>query len=138
VTKVIDYLYSTEGVSADQLQGFFAGWPNPPSRETHLRLLQQSDEIVLARDATTGTIVGFITAITDRVLAAYIPLLEVLPEYQHQQIGKTLVQKMLERLRNSYMVDLLCDTDLQPFYEQFGMQRATGMFFRNYDKQSGQ
>jgi ribosomal protein S18 acetylase RimI-like enzyme len=134
---VIDYLYSAEGISADQLNGFFVGWPNPPSRETHLRLIQQSDEVVLALDTTSGAIVGFITAITDRVLAAYIPLLEVLPEYQNQKIGKTLVRKMLERLGNYYMVDLLCDTDLQPYYEQFGMQRATGMFFRNYDKQSG-
>jgi GNAT superfamily N-acetyltransferase len=88
-------------------------------------------------DTTTGTIVGFITAITDRVLAAYIPLLEILPEYQHQQIGKTLVMKMLEQLSRYHMVDLPCDTNLQPFYEQFGMQCATGMFFRNYDKQTG-
>ncbi len=134
---MIDYLYSAEGISVDQLHGFFVGWPNPPSREIHLRLLQQSDEVVLARDATSGAIVGFITAITDRVLAAYIPLLEVLPEYQHQQIGKTLVQKMLEQLSKYYMVDLLCDTDVQPFYEQFEMRKAEGMFLRNYDKQAG-
>ncbi len=133
---MIDYLYSVEGISADQLQRFFVGWLNPPSPEMHLRLLQQSDEIVLARDTTTGKIVGFITAITDRVLAAYIPLLEVLPEYQNRQIGKTLVQKMLERLGDYYMVDLLCDPDLQPFYEQLGMLPATGMFLRNYDRQA--
>lgn len=30
------------------------------------------------------------------------------------------------------MVDLLCDPDLQPFYEQVGMRRASGMFLRNY------
>ena len=137
VDNMIDYLYSAEGISTDQLHGFFVGWPNPPSREIHLRLLQQSDSVVLALDTTSGTIVGFITAITDRVLVAYIALLEVLPEYQHQQIGKALVQKMLEQLSNYYMVDLLCDADLQPFYEQFGMQYAKGMFVRNYDKQAG-
>lgn len=134
---MIDYLYSAKEISADQLHGFFVGWPNPPSRKTHLRLLEQSDEVVLAQDTSSGAIVGFITAITDGVLAAYIPLLEVLPEYQHQQIGRNLVQKLLERLSSYYMVDLLCDPNLQPFYEQAGMMRANGMFIRNRDKQGG-
>ena len=134
---MIDYVYSSEGITANQLQGFFVGWTNPPSPEVHLQLIQKSDEVILAIDSSSGKIIGFITAITDRVLTAYIPLLEVLPAYQHQQIGKTLVQKMIERLSAYYMVDLLCDKELQSFYEQFGMRHATGMFFRNYDKQSG-
>ena len=62
---MIDYLFSAKEISADQLHGFFVGWPNPPSRETHLLLLQQSDEIVLAQDTSSDAIVGFITAITD-------------------------------------------------------------------------
>lgn len=134
---MIDYVHSTEGITADQLHGFFVGWPNPPSPEVHLQLLQKSDEVVLALDTSSRQVIGFITAITDQVLAAYIPLLEVLPAYQHQQIGKTLTRKMLERLSSYYMVDLLCDTELQPFYEQFGMRHAQGMFLRNYDKQAG-
>jgi len=134
---MIEYLDSVEGITVDQVHGFFVGWPNPPSPKTHLRLLQQSDEVVLAMDVSMGIVVGFVTANTDRVLTAYIPLLEVLPEYQQQKIGKTLLQKMLERLSDYYAIDLLCDPDLQPFYEQFGMRRATGMFLRNYDKQSG-
>ena len=134
---MIDYIHSPEGITADQLHGFFVDWPNPPSPEVHLQLLHKSDEVVLAVDTLSGNIVGFITAITDHVLAAYIPLLEVLPAYQHHQIGRTLMQKMLERLSMYYMVDLLCDPDLQLFYERFGMHRATGMYLRNYDKQSG-
>ena len=134
---MIEYRHSSEGISEDQLQGFFVGWPNPPSPKVHLQLLQQSDKVVLAVDMVSGFVVGFITAITDRVLAAYIPLLEVLPEYQHQHIGKTLAKKMLEQLSSFYMVDLLCDAELQPFYEQLGMQRATGMFFRNFIQQAG-
>jgi ribosomal protein S18 acetylase RimI-like enzyme len=133
----IEYIYSAEGVTADQLHSFFVGWPNPPSPESHLELLKNSDEVVLAVDTESRNVVGFITAITDNVLAAYIPLLEVLPDYQNQQIGKALVEKMLARLSGYYMVDLLCDTDLQPFYEKFGMYRATGMLLRNYDRQTG-
>ena len=134
---MIEYRDSATDIDADQLNGFFVGWPNPPSLAVHLQLLQKSSEIVLAIDTDSGNVVGFITAITDQTLAAYIPLLEVLPAYQKQQIGKTLVEKMLTKLRRFYMIDLLCDAELQPYYEQFGMRRASGMLVRNYDRQSG-
>jgi len=118
------------------LQGFFVGWPNPLSPETHLEILKNSDAVVLAIAAETGAVVGFITAISDGVLSAYIPLLEVLPDYQHQGIGKTLMTMMLDKLQHLYMVDLLCDAELQPFYHQFGMLPAIAMMKRNY-KNSG-
>ena len=82
-------------------------------------------------------VVGFITAHTDKVLSAYIPFLEVLPDYQKLGLGKELTKKMLIQLKAYYMIDLLCDEDIQPFYEKLQMQRATGMLIRNYDKQSG-
>lgn len=110
---MIEYLNSTEAITPAQLDGFFVGWPNPPTPETHLRLLRNSDAVVLAVDTATGQVVGFITAITDGVLAAYIPFLEVLPAYQHRGIGQTLVRQMLERLQDLYMIDLLCDADVQ-------------------------
>lgn len=119
------------------LQGFFVGWPNPPSPETHLEILKNSDAVVLAIAAETGAVVGFITAISDGVLSAYIPLLEVLPAYQHQGIGKQLVERMLDKLRHLYMIDLLCDPDLQGFYSQFEMISATGMMMRRYENQAG-
>ncbi len=134
---MIEYLYDAEKIEPGQLHGFFVGWPNPPSPETHLQLLKNSDHIVVAVDTVNNKVVGFITAITDAVLTAYIPLLEVLPEYQKQAIGTALVNKMLQQLQEYYAVDLLCDENLQPYYEQMGMRRATGMLLRNYDRQSG-
>ena len=134
---MIRYQNTLEGVTADQLQGFFVGWPNPPSPATHLRLLEGSQHVILARDETAGTVVGFITALSDGVLSAYIPHLEVLPPYQGQGIGSELVRQMLEHLRQLYMVDLICDPELQPFYARLGMHPWTGMVARNYDRQSG-
>lgn len=134
---MIRYESTVTGLRAEQLQGFFEGWPNPPSPQTHLRLLAQSDEIVLAVDEETGQVVGFITAITDRVLSAYIPLLEVLPAYRGQGIGKELVSRLLARFDDLYMIDLTCDPDLQPFYAALGLQPATGAMRRNYTHQSG-
>ena len=85
----------------------------------------------------SGRIAGFITAISDGVLSAYIPHLEVLPSYQGQGIGTELVRRMLEKLSGLYMIDLLCDPEVQPFYARCGMKPATGMMIRNYDRQSG-
>ena len=134
----IRYVDTVEGIGPGQLDGFFEGWPDPPSPETHLRLLEHSDHVVLAVDGDSGNVVGFVTAISDHVLSAYIPLLEVLPEYRGRGIGSELVRRMLDRLSDLYMVDLLCDVDLQPFYASLGMHPATGMMVRNAERQSGQ
>lgn len=133
---MITYQNSAEDISAEQLIGFFVGWPNPPVPENHLRILQGSDYVVVARDPTTGRIVGFITAITDGVSSAYLPHLEVLPAYQGQGIGSELMRRMLAQLAHLYGIDLLCDADMQPFYERLGLRRMMGMAMRNYSRQS--
>ncbi|QOR66503.1 GNAT family N-acetyltransferase [Cytobacillus suaedae] len=129
------YTTSLEDISPEMLSGFFDGWPNPPSTDKHLLLLQNSYKVVLALDY--DRVVGFITAISDGVLSAYIPLLEVLPDYKNKGIGKDLVKHMLEELKDHYMIDLMCDENLQPYYERFGMRKAKGMVVRNYEFQSG-
>jgi ribosomal protein S18 acetylase RimI-like enzyme len=133
----IRYTNSAADLTPEQLSGFFEGWPNLPSPETHLRLLQNSDYVWLAIDEETDRVVGFITAISDGVLSAYIPLLEVLPLFRGHGIGKQLTRRMLETLHGFYMVDLICDTELQLFYEKLNMQKTTGMSLRNYARQSG-
>lgn len=131
----ITYSDSLEDIQPEQLAGFFVGWPNPPQAENHLRLLQGSYKIWLALDGET--LVGFITAISDGVLAAFIPLLEVLPAYQGQGIGIELTKRMLDSLKHLYSIDLICDPELQPFYEKLGMRSYTGMIYRYYDNQAG-
>ncbi|MCJ8011940.1 GNAT family N-acetyltransferase [Paenibacillus sp. KQZ6P-2] len=118
-------------------EGFFDGWPNPPSTSTFVQILHNATHIILAIDESTNRVVGFITALSDRVLTAYIPLLEVVPAYQKQGIGKELTRRMLDKLKDMYMVDLLCDPDLQDFYAGLGMRKAQGMLVRNYKHQSG-
>ena len=127
----ISYTDRLENISVERLTGFFVGWDKKPSPEKHLELLKQSDFVVLATNTDTGEVVGFITAITDKTLAAYIPFLEVLPGYQSKGIGTELMKRMLEKLKDFYIIDLFCDPEVQKFYEKLGMQRATGMIIRN-------
>ncbi len=134
---MITYTDSAAAITPDHLTGFFVGWPNPPSPETHLRLLHESDHVVLAVDDAANRVVGFVTAISDGVLSAYVPHLEVLPDYQGQGIGTQLMRRIVARLDRLYMVDLLCDPELQPFYARLGMRPATGMLIRNYHRQAG-
>lgn len=120
------YTTSLAEIRAEMLEGFFVGWPSPPTYEAHITILKNSYKCVLAVDQNTDQVVGFITAISDGVLSAYIPLLEVLPKYQGQGIGRELIQRMLDELKEFYMIDLMCDEKLQPYYEKVGMKKAQG------------
>jgi ribosomal protein S18 acetylase RimI-like enzyme len=113
------------------LKGFFVGWRAPLSSEKHLEVLKNSDAIFLAFDEQ-NKVVGFITALTDGVQAAFIPLLEVLPEYQGQGIGSELIKRMLAKFSHLPNIDLTCDPELQDFYKKFGMMPSVGMVVRNY------
>ncbi|MEN1969235.1 GNAT family N-acetyltransferase [Lentibacillus sp. N15] len=131
------YTTSLEKIHPDMLTGFFVDWPNPPNTATHFQLLKNSDHVVLAIDEQQNQVVGFITGISDHVLSAYIPLLEVLPAYQGRGIGNEMVARILDELKDIYMIDLMCDENLQPFYEKNNMIKSTGMILRNYQHQSG-
>ncbi|NJL93658.1 MAG: GNAT family N-acetyltransferase [Anaerolineae bacterium] len=99
------------------MTGFFVGWPNPPDPATQLRLLQGSYRVVLALDPARGQVIGFINALSDGLLSAFIPL--------------------LAELRHLYSIDLLCDPNLQPFSARLGLVALPGTALRNYDRQSG-
>jgi ribosomal protein S18 acetylase RimI-like enzyme len=126
----ITYVDSLNGIEAKQLQGFFVGWRYPFPPEEHLRMLAGSDLAQLAIDEASGQVVGFVAALTDGVQGAFITLLEVLPAYQRQGIGQALMAQMLDRLSHIQTIELMCDEDLVPFYERFGMTPASGMVLR--------
>lgn len=126
-----------EQVSVEQLEGFFQGWPTAPDAHTLYRILDKSHYRVLARSTETGQVVGFINAITDQVFYAYIPLLEVLPNYQKQGIGEALIQRMKALLASFYAIDLCCDHALCAYYERQGFHPVSGMILRNYEHQTG-
>jgi ribosomal protein S18 acetylase RimI-like enzyme len=79
----------------------------------------------------TDEVAGFITALSDGAIAASIPLLEVRPQWRTQGLGSHLVRLMVEQLREQYMIDIVCDDDVLPFYERLGFTPWTAAIRRN-------
>jgi ribosomal protein S18 acetylase RimI-like enzyme len=120
------------------LKGFFVEfYPKKPSPEKLHEILEKSAYRILAIDTGQNKVVGFINAISDHTLAAYIPLLEVLPDYQKRGIGRELVERMRKKLENYYMIDLCCDERRAKFYSKLGMKKALAMVIRNFQNQDG-
>ncbi|NIS29966.1 MAG: GNAT family N-acetyltransferase, partial [Actinobacteria bacterium] len=86
---MIAYRTDPDGVTPDALAGFYEGWPSAPDPDRRLEVLKGSSHVVLAYDG--DRLVGFVTAVSDGVLAAFIPLLEVLPGHRGRGIGSELV-----------------------------------------------
>jgi len=117
------------------LQPFFVGWPNPPEEAVRLQILRRADLVILAR--VHGRLVGFVTCLTDGLLSAFIPLLEVLPEHQGRGIGSQLIQRLLDELGPLYAVDAVCDPPTATLYENLGFTRLCGMARRELSLQRG-
>lgn len=76
--------------------------------------------------------VGFATAVGDGVICAYIPLLEVLPGHRGRGIGTELIRMLLQELGETYMVDVVCDSEVVAFYQRLGFEQLdAGMGIRN-------
>jgi len=133
----IVYTKNVSKITEDMLAGFFVDWSDPPDSATHLKILQNSYCTYVAIDADKNKVVGFINAISDGVLTAYIPLLEVLPNYQGLGIGSQLVKNVLDELKDLYMIDICHDEELAPYYAKFGARKSHSSLFRNYTAQKG-
>lgn len=128
---VIYYTDDLTAVRDDMLRGFFVGWPRRPSAAQHLAVLRGSYRSVVAIDDADDRVAGFVNMISDGVLTAFIPWLEVLPEYQGQGIGSELMRRILDGTERFYSVDLVCDADLVPYYERLGMHGWTSAMLRH-------
>ena len=126
---MISYSTDLSGLTEADLAGFFVGWPQPPSPARHLAVLRGSYRAVLARSG--DEVAGFVNMISDGVLTAFIPWLEVRPSHQGQGIGTELMRRIVAEAAHLYSIDLVCDDELRPFYERLGMTALTGMGLRD-------
>lgn len=128
-SAAIYYLTESSSITPEMIEGFFVGWPSPPSAETLIKVMDGSYRRIWAVD--DGRVVGYINAISDGVLNASIPWLEVHPDYQGRGIGKELVTRMVKELDGMYAIDLSCDTELLAYYENLGFTTGASAFLRN-------
>jgi GNAT superfamily N-acetyltransferase len=134
---MIRYQNNLEGITSDQLEGFFVGWSSAPSPKTMINLLRAAYSIQLAIDDDITKVIGFTYSISDGILCAYVPLLEVQPGYQGQDVGRELMKRLLKPFDSMYMVDVVCDKEIEPFYSSLGFTPSFAMIQRNYGNQSG-
>mgnify|MGYP001035906081 CR=1 FL=1 len=126
----LHYQDDLTGITREQLSCFCVGWKYPLNGEELYKILQNSYTFVLAVDG--NRVVGFVNALSDGLKFAFIPMLEVLPDYKNQGIGTKLMTRLLDRLHDIQNIDLTCDIDLQTFYDKFGMLKSNGMVLRKY------
>ena len=119
-------------ITEEQLKGYFKDWKYPLMPKEHINILKGSTYFIVAIDDDTNNVVGFVTALSDRINFGFIPLLEVLSQYQGKGIGTKLMEKILLKLKDIPNVDLTCDPELQPFYARFKMMKSHGMILRKY------
>jgi GNAT superfamily N-acetyltransferase len=67
-------------------------------------------------------LIGFIDSVSNGVTDAYIQDLMVRPDYQSKGIGTELMNRMISALkeRQIYMISVVYEAKLQPFYKRFG------------------
>jgi GNAT superfamily N-acetyltransferase len=85
----------------------------------------------VAIDDSSGRVAGFVNMISDGVLTAFIPWLEVLPDYQGHGIGTELMRRILD-IDEFYSIDLACDEPLLTYYSRFGMVPILGAGLRRH------
>ena len=113
---------------ASSHESFFVGWPTKPEYSIVKNHFAAAELIFAIAD---GEVVGLITALTDKVLFAFIPLLEVRSDFQNQGIGSALLSAMESHIGSIYGIDLVCDPELVSFYRSNGFIEVSGMVKRD-------
>ena len=123
---VIEYSNTLDGLNQRDLDGLLSHWDFSPAEGTLLAMLEQSSEVILAREVGSSVVCGYVAALSDRIACAYISALEVRPEFRGRGIGTELLSQMAERL-NVYGVYLSCAPSMAEFYTSRGFTAVTGM-----------
>ena len=119
-----------DSVIPNELNCFFQDWKSPPSLEIKGKLLDGADLIITAREE--GNLVGFLTAISDGVMHAFITLVEILEAHKRKGIGKNLMKLATSHFRGYYDIVLITDPDKGAFYKKFGFDEIYGMHIRDF------
>jgi GNAT superfamily N-acetyltransferase len=93
------------------------GWTRPASEEALAEVLKAGPAV----GAWDGDkLVGFVRALSDGYLVAYVEDVMVHEEYQRSGVGKKLMTRLLEEIGGVAKVNLFCEGPVVKFYEGSG------------------
>lgn len=129
--------YSTEHPEPCQLYDLYEslGWNThlglPPSA---LKQALDNSWLVVSAYDEQGQLIGTGRVISDEVTNAYVCGLGIVPGYQGQGIGTSILAILTEKCAGRGLhVQLLCESHLQGYYESRGFRAfAVGMRRENY------
>jgi len=117
-------------IASHELDEFFQNWESPPPSEIKGKLSDGSDLIITARE--NGRLVGFLTAISDGAMHAFVTLVEVLETHQGKGIGNHLMKLAISQFKGYYDIVLITDPDKGAFYKKLGFNEIYGMHLRDF------
>ena len=67
-------------------------------------------------------LIGFARVVTDDIYRAWIEDVIVHKDFRKMGIGSHMIEKLLKRLEHVEDISLICNHDLEPFYEKKGFK----------------
>jgi GNAT superfamily N-acetyltransferase len=106
-----------------------------PANEEELREGLEAGPAVGAWDGER--LVGFVRALSDGYLAAYVEDVMVHQDYRRGGVGDRLMSRLLTEIKRSANVSLFCERPVARFYERHGF-RATSYMLMQRSVEEGQ
>jgi GNAT superfamily N-acetyltransferase len=97
------------------------GWSRPVNEE-ELREVLEAGPAVGAWDGER--LVGFVRALSDGHLAAYVEDVMVHQDYRRGGVGDLIMSRLLTEIKRSANVSLFCERPVARFYERNGFRAA--------------
>lgn len=114
----------------DELLRLYANewWTSSRTRADVDRMLAATDLIFAMCDVSSGSLLGFARVLTDTVFIALILDVIIAPDHRGRGLGRALVERVLAdpALRAVASIELVCQPELAPFYEQWGFSARVG------------
>lgn len=107
-----------------QLQDLFLSveWSSGHFPEKLVVAMRHFETVFAAWD--DDKLVGLICAMDDHIMTAYVHYLLVRPEYQHQAIGKHLVELVKQHYADYLRIVLVAYNEELDFYQSCGFKKA--------------
>jgi len=103
-------------------------WSKERTRPEVERMLGASDLLFAVIEKGSDSLVAFARVLTDRTYLAVVLDVIVAPEHRGHGLGRLLVERICSEpeLQNVASIELVCQPEHIPFYEQWGFSEHVG------------